>query len=49
MGELRLALRGRPEIIQLCREVYIDDSSPDGEREGFAEFAAEEFGRAAAR
>ena len=49
MGELRLALRGRPEIIQLCREVYIDDSSPDGEREGFAQLAAEEFDRAAAR
>lgn len=41
VGELRLLKRDRDEILQMCREVYIDDECPESERDAFVHFAAD--------
>lgn len=43
LGELRLAKRDHDDIIQLCREVYIDDECPEDERETFISFVRDEL------
>jgi hypothetical protein len=47
LGELRLAKRVPEEILETCREVYIQDECPDREVETFIRFAADELNRAA--
>lgn len=49
LGEIRLAKRGYPEILQNCREVYLDDECPDDELDAFVQYAADEIDRAAVR
>jgi hypothetical protein len=49
LGELRLAKRGHKEILDACREVYIQDGCPERERETFVQFATDELNRAASR
>jgi hypothetical protein len=49
LGELRLAKSHHGDIIQLCREVYIDDECPEDEREAFIRFAREELDKAATK
>jgi hypothetical protein len=44
-GNLRLAKRDHEQILQSCRETYIEDECPDEEREGFVQFAIEELNR----
>ena len=46
-GELRLAKRGKEDILKTCREVYIQDECPERELETFFQFAADELDRAA--
>jgi hypothetical protein len=46
LGELRLAKRGHEDILENCREVYIQDECPDDESETFIQFAADELDRA---
>jgi len=48
-GELRLAKRGREEILETCRDVYIQDECPEDEWDAFFQFAADELGRAEAQ
>jgi len=45
-GELRLANNAREAILDICREVYIQDDCPEAETEVFLRFAADEFDRA---
>lgn len=47
-GELRLARRGHEEILETCRDVYLEDECPEDEWDAFVQFAAEEIDRAAA-
>lgn len=47
LGELRLAKSEYDEILQTCREVYIDDECPDEEAEDFVEFCQGEITRIA--
>lgn len=47
LGELRLAKRGHEEILETCREAYIQDECPESEMDTFLHFAAEELDRAA--
>ena len=47
LGEVRLAKSSHDEIIDTCRVVYIDEESPEQEREQFVRFATEELGNAA--
>ncbi len=49
LGELRLAKRHHDDIIQFCREVYIDDDCPEDEREAFIRFASDELEKAATK
>ncbi len=42
-GEVRLAHSDHDDIIQTCREVYIDDDCPENEREGFVRFVTDEL------
>lgn len=49
LGEVRLARRDNDGIIQICREVYIDDECPEDERESFISFARGELEKAATR
>ena len=49
LGELRLAKSHHDDIIQLCREVYLDDECPEGEREVFIRFAKDELEKAATK
>src|SRR4051794_8468475 len=49
LGELRLARRGHEEILEVCREVYIQDECPAGGWDELIQFAADELNRAAAR
>ncbi|MBN2477440.1 MAG: hypothetical protein JXB62_22735 [Pirellulales bacterium] len=46
VGELRLANSDHDEIIQACREVYIEDECPEDEWESFVRFATEELRKA---
>jgi Domain of unknown function (DUF6891) len=47
LGELRLAKRGHEEILEFCRQVYIQDECPERECDQFIQFAADELNRAA--
>jgi hypothetical protein len=49
LGELRLAKGDHDDIIQICREVYIDDDCPEDEREAFIRFAKDELERVATK
>jgi hypothetical protein len=46
--ELRLAKRGRRDILRTCRD-SIEDGCPDSEVDTFLQFAAGELGRIAAK
>jgi hypothetical protein len=46
-GELRLTKRGRGEILEACRDVYISDVCPEPERDTFVQLATDEFPRVA--
>lgn len=48
VGEVRLARSGQDDIIQACREGYIDDECPESERDSFVRFATEELRKAEA-
>src|ERR1700751_1347501 len=48
LGELRLAKRGHEEILETCREAYIQDECPESEADAFVRFAAGELDRLAA-
>ena len=45
LGELRLAKREHEEILQTCREVYIQDECPARELDAFLQFATDELER----
>lgn len=45
LGEVRLANRDHEDIIEYCREVYLEDECPEDEREEFARFAGDELER----
>ena len=47
LGEVRLARRGPEDILETCREVYIQDTCPKREWDAFVQFAAKEIKRAA--
>jgi hypothetical protein len=47
LGELRLARRDHDNILQACREAYIQDECPENEWETFIHFATAELSRAA--
>ena len=47
LGELRLARRDREEILEACRESYIQEECPELEWHTFIRFAADELDRAA--
>ena len=49
VGEVRLAKSNHDDIIQLCREVYIDDECPQNERDVFIRFAKDELEKVATR
>jgi hypothetical protein len=49
LGELRLANSKRDDILQICREVYIEDDCPESEWDTFMRFAANELQRAVAK
>jgi hypothetical protein len=49
LGELRLAKLDHEDILEICREVYIEDDCPEGERDGFIQFASNELNRTATR
>jgi Domain of unknown function (DUF6891) len=48
-GEVRLANSGHDDIIQICREVYIEDECPKDEWEMFVRFATDQLEKAAAK
>ena len=43
LGELRLYRSERQGILDRCREIYIDDTCPESERDTFIQFAAAEL------
>ena len=47
VGEVRLGNSDRHDILQTCLEVYIEDECPEGERDAFIRFAADELEQAA--
>jgi hypothetical protein len=49
LGEMRLAKRDHKEILEACREVYIEDECPESEQRTFIQFAADELARAEAQ
>jgi hypothetical protein len=49
LGELRLAKREPSEILDICREVHIEDECPESEHRAFLEFASAELNRAQAQ
>ncbi|MCP3894700.1 MAG: hypothetical protein GY706_08755 [Bacteroides sp.] len=49
LGEVRLANSDRDDILQICREVYIEDECPEDEWDMFIQFAADELEQASAR
>ena len=49
LGEVRLANSDRDDILQFCREVYIEDECPEDECDTFIRFAADELEKASAR
>jgi len=48
-GELRLMRRDREEILNACREIYLEDECPESEREAFVQFAAADVDQTEAR
>ncbi|WP_145083681.1 DUF6891 domain-containing protein [Anatilimnocola aggregata] len=48
VGEVRLSKSGHDDIIQSCREVYIEDECPEDEWESFVRFASDELKKAEA-
>ena len=48
VGEVRLANSDRDEILQACREIYIEEECPVTEQDLFVRFAAGELDRASA-
>lgn len=48
LGEVRLAKSSHDDIIQICREVYIQDECPPDEHELFVRFARDELERVVA-
>ncbi|MGM9480178.1 DUF6891 domain-containing protein [Roseateles sp. NT4] len=48
LGEVRLAQSDPDDILQTCREVYIEDECPAEEQDAFTRFAAEEMDKAMA-
>jgi hypothetical protein len=44
-GELRMAKRGREEILEFCRGVYIQDNCPENQCDELVRFAADEVNR----
>jgi hypothetical protein len=48
LGEIRLANSDHKDILDICREVYINDESPEDERDAFVRYAAEQLEQAAA-
>ena len=48
LGEVRLANSDHDDILDLCREVYIEDECPEDERDMFIQFAAEKLEQAVA-
>jgi Domain of unknown function (DUF6891) len=46
VGEVRLAKSSRDDIIQTCREVYIEEGCPEDEWELFVRFAMDELKKA---
>ncbi|MBI2803510.1 MAG: hypothetical protein HYX68_00825 [Planctomycetes bacterium] len=48
IGELRMAKRGPDEILEFCREVYIQDDCPEDEYDKFIQFTADEINRGVA-
>ena len=49
LGEVRLANADHDDIIQICREVYIEDECPKEEWGKFVRFATDELEKAATR
>ncbi|MHC5537129.1 DUF6891 domain-containing protein [Singulisphaera rosea] len=49
LGDLRLAKLDREQILQNCDEVYIQEESPEPERESLLQYAADELSRIAAQ
>jgi len=49
LGEVRLARRDHDSILDLCREVYIEDECPEDEWGAFNDFATEELHIAVSR
>jgi hypothetical protein len=49
LGEVRLTNSGRKDILQTCREVYIEDDCPEDEWDTFVRFAADELAQATAK
>ena len=49
LGETRLAKLGRAQILQLCREGYIEEVCPDVDQDAFLKFVANELNRAEIR
>jgi hypothetical protein len=49
LGELRMAKRNHEEIVEHCRQVYIEDECRESERSMFVQFAVEELSRAEAQ
>lgn len=47
LGEVRLAHSDHDNIIQMCREIYIEDECPEEELETFVRFANDELKKAA--
>jgi hypothetical protein len=45
LGHLRLAKLRQGDLLEFCREVYIEDECPENERSEFTSFAAEEIKR----
>src|SRR5262245_23116830 len=46
LGEIRLAKRDDEDILESCREVYIEDECPESEQQAFIQFATDELKRA---
>ncbi len=49
MGEVRLANSERKDILQICRDVHIEDECPENEWDTFIRFAADELEQAYAK
>jgi len=49
LGEIRLSKLEPEEILENCREVHIEESCPESERDEFIRFSAEELSRAQKR